>query len=165
MSHDEYVDFFEELADSHVDIDGQFLNLDLFDDPDLTAKPSGIDWKDDKFALILPDLEADLGEVNNDQQFWNQRAEFWIVAPTGRDDIARRKLVKHGSLEVAKQVIAKMQELSDAETDPVHWLHWLLDGSFTVNKIGPIWDGCYGWRIGFDLMQPSDLVVDPDKWI
>jgi hypothetical protein len=170
MTHDDFVQFFRGLAQAHVDIasvnDDQFLNIDIFDTTSVTTKPSGLKWKTGKYALILEDFEQGLSETNQDQQYFSISGAFWIMAETGRDDATKRAAVKTGSLEVTKEVIAKMQEYSRDETEPYHWLKDLVDGSFMTQKLGPIWDNCYGWRTEFEVWIPAneELVVDSGKW-
>lgn len=170
MTHSEYVAYFEGIAQSHVDIgngtaDGQFLNINLFDNP--TEKPTGLKWKEGKFALVLLDPEFTDDSVNHDQRLWNADCEFWILKPTGRENSDAINAVKNDALVVCKEVLAKMTTDSDGEVEPLHWLHGLIDGSWVVTKIGPMWDGCYGYRVIFNVRvdAQADFVPNPAKWV
>jgi len=167
MTHTDYVQFFRNIAQWHLDIwsqnDDQFLNIDLFDDSAITSKPDSIKWKENKFALILEDFERGLSETNDDQQYWVYRGAFWVVATTGRDDKIKRADVKNAALDITTQIIAMMQFRSKMNYTP--WLDGLVDGSFISQKIGPVWDNCFGWRTEFEIMEIAnpDLILG-NRW-
>jgi hypothetical protein len=170
MKHLDYINYFKALATNHKMIgngnaDGQFINIDLFDKP--TTKPTGLKWKKDKYAMVVVDLEVNDSGPNHDQRLWKNDCEVWIVATTGKEDKPKIAIVKNESLEIAKQILAQMIVDSDNDDDPLHWLYGLVDGSWTLSKIGPIWDDVYGYRILFTVEDDAsvDLTVDPTKWL
>lgn len=168
IQHSDYVQYFRNLAQAHLDIasqnDNQFLNIDLFDESNVTSKPDGIDWKEGKCVLVLEDFERNLSQTNKDQQYWGMNGAFWVVALTGRDNKLVRGSVKDLTLDVTTQIMAMMQKNSNE--DSPEWLSGLVDGSFVTQKIGPIWDGAYGWRTEFEIQVAAtpDLVVNYSKW-
>lgn len=170
MKHNNYINYFKALATSHKMIgngnaEGQFINIDLFDNP--TTKPTGLKWKEGKFAMVVVDLEIKDAGANHDQRLWENDCEVWIVCPTGKDDKFRISAAKNGALEIAKQVLAIMVNDSEDETIPLNWIYGLVDGSWTLSKVGPVWGDVYGYRILFSVRDDAsvDLTVDQNNWI
>lgn len=160
MNHADFVGYFRSLAQTHPDIasnaqDSMFLNVDLFDDANLTTKPTAIKWAEGKFAMVVEDPEYGL-EGDRDQQRWTESVAIWIVAPTGRDSLQRRGEVKNGALQVVKSLIWKLQEDSDSEQPPHSWLRGIVEGSLIIQKLGPIWDDCFGWRLSFEVLESAN---------
>jgi len=167
IKHSDYVQYFRNLAQWHLDIwsqnDDQFLNIDLFDESIVTTKPTGIAWKEDKCILILEDFERGLSETNNDQQYWTMSGAFWVMALGGKSDKEKLATVKDLTLDVTTQIIAMMQKNSNE--DYPEWLGGLVDGSFVSQKLGPLWDNAYGWRTEFEIKVAAtpDLVLN-NRW-
>ncbi len=165
MNFTDYHDYFQNLAAQHVQIgngsaDGVFVNLNLFDMP--TEKPSALRFPKDRFALVLVDPEFTAAGPHADQQLLNAEGEFWLVSVTGKEDPDRIKSVKAQALEICRDILSKM--ISDSLAAQPAFMQGLVDKSWVLSKIGPLWDACYGYRVVFEIKDFAGLSFNEEKW-
>ena len=63
--------------------------------------------------------------------------------------------------DIAVQIKAKMKE---DHINTCTTMQGLNVGSFNLQKVGPVFDNMYGWRLTFNFYEANPLNLDNDLW-
>lgn len=157
ITHQTVVNFHQEIARAHKLINGFYR----FNWNELNSQfRSGVQTP----ALLLESHSADLATNSNNTTTTNNRAiSFLLIDFTGKADYYDAQEAVLDSLEnVGLDIAAYLKKLSN---DRNSWLFGRFDpNSFSMEKVGPLFDNMYGWNILYTLKNHEPLSFEPDKW-
>lgn len=166
----EYVEYFEGLASKfksigHSEATPRFAILDI--DDIIGSQRTNLDFTNP--VLILENPEGELSWIHN-QLADTKYGAFHILKNVPRNDPAKKKLALDECQALGQKLIARMQyEKIDQHSKGVSSLYpvmlrfFVLDRS-KYNKVGPIFNDCFGWRFEFEFAQQTPLPFDSDDW-
>lgn len=165
----EYCDYFEDLATkakaiAHTSEAPRFAILDI--DDILSTQRTGLDFTNP--VLILENPEGELGWIHNQLSDVKYGA-FHILKNVPRNDPEKKRAVMDECMILGRQIISRMQyektsQHKDADSPyPVMLRFFVLD-RLKYNKIGPLFDSCFGWRFEFQFAKQTPLPFDSDEW-
>lgn len=120
------------------------------------------------YSLLLEDPTGQFYKVAGDQVKDLQTGAILIIRHVPIDDFAQERIVLDESLELCREVAARMlddQELAINTTDKPRFLRGLQVNGFQYQKAANIFDNCYGYRLEFQYLDTEALRINPAKWI
>lgn len=156
ITHLTLVNYFRDVAEKHVDING-FYRFDINEiqarlrsgtgDPCLMLEAAEIDWNDNGAQ------NKSLGHT----------FAFSIMGEARKDDHDKVNEVLDSCQQTALEVERRI--LRDSE-NPEHWLYNRYDANMTsAFKVGPLFGSTrWGYRISITLVNTDRRIPTPGKW-
>jgi hypothetical protein len=119
------------------------------------------------FCLCLESFEGNLGANNYDQVFDNNTCAFMIVKNCGNDNFVMETQICDQAKVIGMKVVAKMAfdaERRQRGLAPVALKNFDIN-SVQYEKVGPIFDNCFGYRFTFQVYDSLPLVYNPDDFL
>lgn len=166
----EYCDYFEGLARKfksigHSDEVPRFANLDI--DDILSSQRTKLDFTNP--VMILENPEGQLSWIHG-QLSDRKLGAFMILKNVPRNDPEKKKAVMDECQTLGQAIIARMQyekiNLHKANLDsPYESMIKFFDlNEVKYNKVGPIFNDCFGWRFEIEFARQDPLPFDSDEW-
>lgn len=130
----------------------------------LTGLREHLDMTD--FCLLLEDLEGRIiskaDEAINDVQ----SGALIIARHVPHDDFAGERTAIDNALKLCRQVAARMiaDKAMAIQGSKPRFLRGLVVSGFSYQKVGPLFDHCFGYRLEFQYTDTAALIIDPDQW-
>ena len=157
VTHKIIVDFHRELARYHKGINSFYR----FNWNEIAGKfRNGITGP----ALLLESHSAELAPNPNRSTTFNERAiSFLVLDFAGKaDDYQKQEVVLDATENIVLDIAAYVKQLNEAKG---HWLYGLIDlKDFKYDKVGPLWDGMYGWNVTYQVRNKESMIVNPEVW-
>lgn len=169
LPYSEYESYFETLATrfkliGHTPEKPKFAALDI--EHILSNQKGKLDINSPVFILESPEGKF---AWQNDTFMDTKFGAFMILQYAKPNNPEARRQVLDNTQEIGMKVIARMQYerliLNKGVKDlyPHFILFFNLDDT-KYQKVGPVFNDCYGWRFEFDLSEQSKLPFDSDEW-
>lgn len=120
------------------------------------------------YCLLLEDPTGQFYKVANEQIKDLQTGAILIIRHVPLDDFAQERVVLSESLELCREVAARMLEdqiLAINTTDKPRFLRGLQLNGFQYQKAADIFDHCFGYRLEFQYLDTEALIIHPERWI
>ncbi|UOX32428.1 hypothetical protein LXD69_10225 [Flavobacterium sediminilitoris] len=156
-THSKIVQFHEEIATAHLDINGFYR----FNWSEISGKfRAGIATP----ALLLESHSFGIKpNSNNTTTFSPKYISFLLLDFTGKaDNYTKQEEVLDITENIAIDIISYLKQLYNDKTS---WLYGCVDlDSIECEKVGPIFDNMYGWNVKYSITPRQPLCFEPDKW-
>jgi hypothetical protein len=163
MQYKDYQDYFEDLATKHKKIQHSNEKKRFCDvDPEeiITGLRSKIDFKN--FCLVLESFDMETQDRYADNPRGLYSGAFWIIKHCTPGNLAIKKETLNESLDIVYSILSRIkkdkEQLPKIKTIP----HFVDVNSFSINKIGPVHDNCYGFN--FNNSLSGTLKYNKDDW-
>lgn len=169
MTIAEYDTYFEDIAKrlkavQHTDQQPRYANYHI--EEVLTGLRADLDMRD--YCLLQEDIEGKIVGKANENADNLQSGAVMILRHVALDDFKEERVVLDKALKLAIQVAAKMvkdKEISILTKDLPKFLRGLDISMFSYQKVGPVFDRCFGYRLEFQYVDSTNLIMDPEEWI
>ncbi len=158
MEYSQYESYLEEcatntLAISHTPNDEHFVVYDIED------VFSELEHETNYPALFCENPELKHQDNYSDNHHEVMSGAFMILSPVESGDKAELKRVKNDNLIIAKDVVKKMY--NDLKLGNINGFDL---NNVMYNKVGPVFDKHYGWRVTFMVKNWTDMSLDVSKY-
>jgi hypothetical protein len=161
-----YIDFFKGLAEQHVgirhsDTNKRFFRMNLHEiTGDMRSK---ID--PDNKIMTLESYQHSSKDLHSDNHLRDYTGAFMILQrDKNTDDYNIQDTILDECEEIAIEISRKMYDDSINPDYDARFFVNLELGSFTFQKVGPIFGSWYGFRCQFDFDDNYKIAIDPTKW-
>jgi hypothetical protein len=169
MKLSDYDNYFEDIATrltdiAHTEEVSRFAHYHI--EEVITGLRGNLDLKG--YCLLLEDPTGIFYKVASEQIKDLQTGAILILRHVPLDDFDQERVVLAKSLELCREVAARMLEdqiLAINTTDKPRFLRGLQIGGFQYQKAAQIFDNCYGYRLEFQYLDTEALIIHPDSWI
>jgi hypothetical protein len=163
-----YTDYFLDIATrlkeiAHSEAKKRFTRINI--EEVFSGLRSSLDLNN--FCLCLESFEGSLGANNYDQVFDNNIGAFMIVKNCRVDDFVQETQICDQAKQIGLKVVAKMAydaERRQRGLAPVALKNFDI-ASVQYEKIGPLFDNCFGYRFTFLTYDSLSLVHNPDDFL
>ena len=151
-------DFFRSVATryvpiSHTEAQPRFCRFDL---EELTAQLRQ-DIDTSQFCLLMETPTGKLLDNGGDGFFDDQALAFWVIRQVPQNDFAQERLTLSLARQHGRNIVLKCRaEMPGLEP--------LSLSSVEYDKVGPIFNNCYGYRYSFVQPDQLDPRLDPADW-
>lgn len=155
-----YIQYFQLLAATHVDIKGFFV-MDI--NETLEALRGDIKFP----CLILTNLTGNYQATSIDNIIDQVKGGFIIIDRLDDpDSFVTEMNILNATKEIGKDIIARMiRDLYDKGTqDAINAIQGFNVGSVSYQMLDGIFDNCYGFNFNFQLDSFSGICYNRDKW-
>lgn len=173
MTHENYIRYFEELAESNVDLLHNSSNRKTFFRANIEEMLEGLSSRRLNFPCMI--LESFTGRIISDANFFDNPVEaitgaFTILYKVKQNDYDDENDKLEDARTLGMQVIAKMlndyktrQKWEDGVTFKIPYFN---PSSVSFEKVGPLTDNEFGYRFQFEILDPQyiNLKYDADQW-
>jgi len=152
MQYKDYQDYFEDLATAHKAIQHTEAKKRFCDvDPEEIIKGlrTGIDYKN--YCLILESFDVRGADRYSDNPRGIYSGAFWVIKHCKASDYTMKKTILNESLDIVYAILARIKKEKEIIPKQATIPHFVDVNSFSINKIGPVGDNCYGWRTEFNF--------------
>lgn len=163
MLPDTFEAYFEKIATELKDIAHvpgarleRFKRMDI--EEVLTALRGNIDL--DSFCLLLESLNGNLEDNGADTDFNNQVSAFLVLRNCPEGDFLMQRETLKMALQIGFKVVSRLKK--DAREGL--GLENFKSTGLTYEKVGPLFDGAYGYRFELAFFDEVDLSFNPDDW-
>jgi hypothetical protein len=151
------------IAIAHVDSTNKHFSF-------FTPEEALADIKDAKY----PYLAAELPEIRlNDNLSDNVRMVYsggvLILKKVTQANVLQIQAAYTEMFPIAIQLVTKLyndrKKANDSgSTPPESLLKHLELSSINLVEVGPVFDGCHGWRINYQINTPANLDLNESEW-
>jgi hypothetical protein len=171
MDADKYVAYFEDLATNLKDIGHtpdkkKFSRIDI--EEVLTSMRTSLDMT--TMCLVLEMLEGQLNDNISDNIMNMQAGAFLLLRHVKKGDYAAENVAMADAFKIFVKLLSKIKK--DRETFPMNdanrsngLVKYFDFSSVKYNKVGPIFDNCYGLRIEFGFSESVSFAFNPNDWL
>ncbi|WP_297095596.1 hypothetical protein [uncultured Draconibacterium sp.] len=156
-----YENYFEALATKHVAIE-KFYPIDLDDMANATNEVRNMNAQ----TLLVLEAYAIGKHVQTSDQVFDRATSGYLVLKkltNPRADVAaQRKAILNETEIWCNDFEARIK--NDATLPRYTFLNQLQIESFNREKIGPVFDGYYGWRTTFRFFSYNPMLVLKSQW-
>lgn len=161
MEFSEYIAYFEEVSRKHkgighTDAEKHFYRLDI--EELITGLRSDLNFP----CLLLESLTGHLNDTDADSVQDILTGAFTILKQVDPGDFTMEMQALQESIRIGKDIISKIRHDSRRTKVPV--IEGFFLSSVLYEKVGPVFDNCYGYRFMFSFQQQIDLSFNPDSW-
>ena len=157
VTHKPIVDFHKSISEKHKQLKGFYR----FNWNEINGKfRSGVQIP----ALLLESHSSALdANSNNTTTFNGRNISFLVLDFAGKlDDYDKQEEVLDRMENIGLDIASYLKKMNG---DRESWLFGkFITNSFSMEKVGPIFDNMYGWNVMYLLKNHEDLTFDPDKW-
>ena len=114
-------------------------------------------------VLLLESFEGRFFDNGSDQAFDEQAGAFLIMQQAGASDFAAQNAIIDRAKRIGRKMIARLRK--DSRRQVPGALSQFDLSKVEYQKVGPVFDNCYGYRFTFSWEEPTALVVDEADWL
>lgn len=151
-----YTEYFEKLATeclaiAHSEEKKRFVLIDI--DEVINGLRTKIDFNN--FCLLLEAYETSLPANTVDNIRQRCSGAFMVLkhVPAKGSDQERYDVLQEAE-EIVFTLLSRLKKEASENLQQKTIPNWIDFNSININKVGPLWDSCYGWRVMFTF-QPS----------
>jgi hypothetical protein len=160
-----FIDIASRMADiAHTEANPRFAHYNM--EEVLTGLRGKLDLTG--YCLLLEDPILQFYKIAGEQTRELQTGAFMVIRHVPVDDFAFEREVLGYSLELCREVAARMlddQILAINTTDKPRFLRGLDLNGFQAQKASNIFDNCFGYRMEFQYLDKDPLIINPAKWL
>ena len=165
----DYFDYFELLATDNKDIahSPEHFRFAVMGVEEALAATTNIMDVSESHAMLLEAPEGNYEGTKNGNMHLQHQGAFWIFSHAPLADFAKQREVTISSFNIGEQILAKIQHDFEQNWEIPSLVSFIRNFDFRTihfTKIGPVFDNCHGYRFEFGVNNPTDLVLDPEKW-
>lgn len=162
VSYLEYVQYFQNIAENHVDIqhgvsgNQRFVRINVEDAFDQITKLTSP-------FLALESLEYSTKAVTLDQNLRILQGGFMVLISVKSGDRTAEDVALDKAMSIQTDIEAKMRR--DKKGCAYPWLKFLDASSIRCYKVGPLFNNAFGWLCEFKVDAQLNLQYDATKWL
>lgn len=170
MDADKFEEYFEDMAIhnkaiAHTPESRRFARLNI--EEVLSGMRGDLDLSN--WCLILEMYEGRLSENNSDNIMDNQASAFMVIKSVTQGDFSQERLTLKDAKIIAFQFLKKIRKdarvFPKTEANRYNGLVKNFDiNTVGYNKVGPVFDNCFGFRIEFSFSESISMAYDPNDF-
>jgi hypothetical protein len=166
----DYFDYFELLATENKNIahSPTHFRFAIMSVEEALEASSNIMDVSESHAMLLETPEGNFDGSKGSNMHLQHQGAFWIFSHAAKSDFAKQREVTISSFAIGQQILARIQHDFEQNWEIPSLITFIRNFDFRTihfTKIGPVFDNCHGYRFEFSINNPTDLVLDPSKWI
>lgn len=167
MEENFYIDYFKALAEKHLEVahvDGEHESFFVIDDVEMDMREvqEAVRNRLKLPAFLLEMFDDDLTDNNNDNNTEILYGAFAVVIRANAKDVKDIRRARREARAIAKDFVFKMK--GDGRSGELEQKSVIVNIESKGLPVGPIADGCYGWRYSFTWRTWMDASVKANKW-
>lgn len=113
-------------------------------------------------ALLLESHDSQIDPNSNQTATFNERTISFMLLDFAKFDAYDKQEELLDRLEGIALDIGSL--LNRDRKNVNHWLYNKYEGSFRMEKVGPVFDSLYGWNIIYSIKNHEKMCFLPEKW-
>lgn len=170
MTQEQWNAYFKNIAEKHKSIQHTTDRKNFFRaniEEILSGARSLAGYEGDYYALVLENHEGILSENGSDRIDDHQSMAFHILKPCTTDDFEKENLILKESKQIALDIVSRIRK---DYRDGLNGSQSSVIKGFDINqtryqKIGPVFDNCFGTRVEISCFEQISLKYDTSNWL